>query len=208
MKRLIIALSLGSLIWAGGAALASAGTGPEIDKANATIKVSATKVAAIQCPGLNAPGVAAPYETWTFGWKGAEANTAPVSTNYNLTGTFTVPKVTWTVDLATGRGVLTGTATLESVPVTGGNVTETYTGPLTLITQGIPGDNPAGNGIVPARGWMNATTFTKTVKDGGNLLANLEFEINPAFGATGQFGDSNASLGIPDYSVWTNHQAC
>jgi hypothetical protein len=208
MKRLIVALSLGSLIWVGSVALASAVTGPEIDKANATIQVAATKVTAIQCPGFNAGGVNAPYETWTFGWKGTETNTPPVSTNYNLTGTFTVPKVTWTVDLATGRGVLTGTATLKNVPPDGSKVETIYSGALTLITQGIPGQDAAGNDAVPARGWMNAATYTGTVKDGGNLLANVEFEINPAFGANGQFGDANPSLGIPDYSVWTNHQAC
>jgi hypothetical protein len=116
--------------------------------------------------------------------------------------------VVWTINLSTGRGVLKGTAVLKSVPATGGEVQTTYSGPLTLITQGIPGNASGGDNDVPGRGFIDAKTYTNNAVDAGNLLANVEFEITPGFAAVGQFGDLNPSLGIPDYSVAFNNQPC
>ena len=59
---------------------------------------------------------------------------------------------------------------------------------------------------MPARGWLNAATYTNGVADGGSLLANVELQIGAGFAANGEFG--NSSMGILDYSVTTNNQTC
>jgi hypothetical protein len=183
MKRLIMALSTFALICAG----SSLGPG-----------VYAVK-------HVNQP---AKYITYTGSWKGTETEGAgPLGlTDYNLTGKWVVKKVVWTINLTTDRGVLTGNIVFSSVPPAGGPSANTYEGPLTLITQGLP--QASTGAAVPARGWIDASTYTNGVADGGSVLANAEFQINPAFGATGQFGDANASLAIPDYSVITTNQVC
>jgi hypothetical protein len=203
MKRLVGALAIGGLIWGGAAAIATAGGQPNINNANATISVKPTGIKTLQCVGVN--GV--PYMTWLGSWKGSEILTGPAFTPYNLSGAFTVNNWVWTVNLKTDRGVLTGTASLKSAPAAGGPVAQTFQGPLTLITQGLP-DQGSTNGTVPARGWMNTSTYTAGAKDGGSLLANLEVTINPGLSATGQYGDLNPSLGFPDYSVTTDNQSC
>ncbi len=201
MKRLILAASAFSLVFAGSIAAASAAGGPEIDEANATIQVGASSFVTTTCAGED--GIK--YETFRGTWKGGETETTPGFTDYNLTGPFTVKKVVWTVNLTTDRGVLTGTASLKSAPSGSTTLEATYAGQLTLITQGLP--NAAGS-AVPARGWIDAATDTNNAPDGGSLLANVEFQINPGFAAFGQFGDANASMGIPDYSVTTTNQTC
>ena len=214
MKRFIIALSAAALISTAGLAVAEVATAappPIIDNANARINVQPSKFVATACPGGDAANYVnqpANYITYRGSWKGVEnEGGGPLGlTNYNLTGPFTVAKIVWTINLNTGRGVLTGTATLKSVPATGAAAVKTYSGPIRLITQGLP-DSAAGN-AVPARGWIDASTFTANVADGSTLLANVEFEILPGFAAIGQYGDANASLNIPDYSVVTNNQAC
>jgi hypothetical protein len=212
MKRLILVLFTFGLISIGGLAAASAGPAPMIDNANAQIKVQPSTFKATTCPGtyaINYLGAPAQYVTYRGAWKGTENEGAgPLGlTPYNLTGPFTVKNVVWTINLTTDRGVLTGTAVLNSVSPTSGALAKTYTGPMTLITQGLPGDVSGANGV-PARGWINASTFTANAADGNALLANVEFRILPGFAAFGQFGDANASMNIPDYSVITNHQAC
>jgi hypothetical protein len=204
MKRfsvLLAALAACAAVGAGGAAIAAAAGQPEIDRANANIQVAPSKVAVTKCLGED--GI--PYETFTSSWKGGEAENVPGSTDYNLSGTFTVSKLVWTINMATQRGVLTGTATLKSPPPGGTATQTTYSGPLRLITQGIP---DSAGAYVPARGWIDANTYTGNVKDGGSLLANVEFQIAPSLAAHGQFGDLNPSLNIPDYSVVTNNQVC
>ena len=211
MKRLILVLFTFGLISVGSLAAANAGPAPMIDNANAQIKIQPSPFKATSCPGTYAVkylGAAAPYVTFRGTWKGNEIEGAgPLGlTPYNLTGPFVVNNVVWTINLTTDRGVLTGTVTLKSVPPTAVAVAKTYSGPMTLITQGLP-DSAAGNGVA-ARGWINASTFTANVADGNSILANVEFRILPNFSAVGQFGDANASMNIPDYSVITNHQAC
>ena len=201
MKRLIVAAATGALIWAGSVAVASALGQPNINNANAQIQVKPTSTFKVtQCTGVN--GV--PYMTWTGSWRGAEAG--PASGTYNLSGPVTVSNVVWTVNLKTDRGVLTGSASLQSPPPSGGPVQQTYLGPLTLITQGLPDVGSAAS--VPARGYIEAPTYTGGVKDGGDLLANVEFRINPGFSATGEFGDLFPSLSTPNYSVTTDNQSC
>jgi hypothetical protein len=192
--------------------LAVAGANPpvSIDEANATIQVPSSNFTASQCAGVYAVGYVnnpANYVTYTGTWKGSETEgVGPLGlTDYNLTGKWTVKKVDWTINLTTDRGVLTGDIVFQSVPPNGGPKAVTYEGPLTLITQGLP--NTAG-AAVPARGWIDASTYTNGSPDGGSLLANAEFVISPGFAATGQFGDANASLNIPDYSVITTNQVC
>jgi hypothetical protein len=197
MKRVIAAIVTGALFAAGtGITIAAASSGvPEVDEANATIQLASAKFVPITCAGED--GIK--YVTYRGTWKGAE--TAPASTDYNLTGPLTISKVVWTINLSTQRGVLRGTATLVSAGTAG--LTKTYAGPMVLITQGLP--DAAGNGV-QARGWVNAATYSNSVADGGSLLANVEFTILPGFAANGSFG--NSTMGFQDLSVATNNQAC
>jgi hypothetical protein len=199
MKRILLALSATCLVVGGGIAAAAAVGTPEIDQANATIQV---KPISTFVPKVCAGEDGIRYETWRGVWKGGETDLTPGSTDYVLSGPITVGNIVWTVNLKTFRGVLTATAALTAPAGTA--VAKTYNGLLTLITQGLP-NNPAG-AAVPARGWLNAATFTKGVADGGRVLANVEFQITPGFAANGQLG--NGSMGLPDWSVATNTQTC
>jgi hypothetical protein len=183
------------------AAWAVVGT-PEVDNANVTISAPPSPFTSVSCPGEDGIG----YVTFSGAWKGGETDKTPGSTDYNLTGAWTVKNVAWTINLQTARGVLTGTAVLKSQPAAGGPLVTTYSGPLTLITQGLPSSGTA-NGV-PARGWINAPTFTGGVKDGGSVLANVEAVITPGFGLSAQFGDAVPSLGHPDWSVATANKTC
>jgi hypothetical protein len=196
MKRVIAALVASALMAVGtGVAFAAASSGvPEVDEANATIQLAAAKFVPTACPGED--GIS--YVTYRGTWKGGETDTSPGSTDYNLTGTLTIKNVVWTINLTTDRGLLRGKATLTGV----GAKVPTYSGALTLITQGLP----AAGAAVQARGWESAATYTNGVADHGSLLANVELEIGAGFAANGLFG--NASMGINDISVATNNQAC
>ncbi len=178
-----------------GVAVATSGV-PEIDKANATMRLAVEpKFASTACAGED--GIR--YVTFRGGWHGAELDATPGSTDYSLAGTLTMPKVTWTVNTKTRRGVLVTPALLTDKA--GARV---YAGTLRLITQGLPSqDQPA-----TARGFLLAGTYTKNAADGGSLLANVELRISSGFSATGQFGDTPASLNTPDYSVTTANQVC
>lgn len=134
MKRFIVAVVASASIVVGSAAVAVAGrTGPEIGNANATIQLSPNKFVPKACVGQ--AGV--PYVTYRGSWTGGETDLTPGSTNYNLTGSLTVHSVVWTVNQVTQRGVLRGQAELVSPSATGATGTVTYTGPITLITQGL-----------------------------------------------------------------------
>jgi len=200
MKRVFVALATSALIATGtGIAVAAAASGvPEVDEANATIQLAPARFVPTACPGED--GIS--YVTFRGSWKGGETDLTPGSTDYNLTGNLTVTKVVWTINLTTDRGLLRGTALLTGVSSSGSSL-KTYSGPLTMITQGLP--NTAG-ATVPARGFLNAKTYTNGVADGGSLLANVEFQIGGGFAANGEFG--NGSMGIPDFSVTTNNQVC
>jgi hypothetical protein len=135
------------------------------------------------------------YVTYTGNLVGGETQMLPDPTDYNLTGSLAISNIQWTINTQTGRGVLTGKATLTNAagPV--------YSGKLILVTQG----QPAAGAAVPGRGWINAKM---SLPDEGispgddNLIANVEFAIN-INGANG-LGDQPGSLGIPDFSAVTN----
>jgi hypothetical protein len=199
MKRIFAAIATSAMIVAGtGIAIAAASSVPEVDEANATIQLGSTKFVPTACTGVD--GV--PYVTLRGTWKGGETDLTPGSTPYNLTGPLTIKKVVWTINLNTDRGLLRGTAVLTGAEPSGAAET-TYSGPVTLITQGLPGT--AGE-TVPARGWVNAATYTNGVTDGGSLLANVELEVGSGYAANGELG--NSTMGILDYSVTTNNQTC
>ncbi len=198
MKRIIAAVATSVLVAAGaGATIAAAAGAPEVDEANATIQLGASHFTAARCLGED--GVT--YETFRGSWKGGETDLTPGSTDYNLTGSLAVNRIVWTVNLKTQRGVLRGTTALTSD--TAAAPVKTYTGPITLITQGLPA---ASTPPVSARGWINAATDTNGAPDGGSLLANVELQILPGFAANGEFG--NQTMNFPDFSVATNNQAC
>jgi hypothetical protein len=204
MKRLIVAVATSVFIMGGGAAIAAAATsGPEVDIARATMQLRPAKFVPTHCAGED--GI--DYVTYRGSWSGAETDGLPGSTDYSLSGPLTVKGIVWTINLKTQRGVLRGMADLTSDSTKA--VGNTYLGPITLITQGLPAVGSAA--AVTARGFINARTYSPspasahTVADGGSLLANVEFQILPSFAANGEFG---ASMGFPDYSVTTNNLVC
>jgi hypothetical protein len=171
---------------------------PEINQAAATIQAKpAPAFKATRCSGED--GIS--YVTYRGGWAGGETDGMPGSTDYNLTGTWTVKKIVWTINLKTDVGVLRGTATLISQAEAGGPAAVTYSGPITLVTQGLPGSSNE----VQARGWEADATYTNGTADGGSLLANVEFVIGGGFVANGEFG---GSMGFPDLSVADNNKVC
>jgi hypothetical protein len=197
MRRiLIVAATAAGLFATTIAAVAIVGT-PEIDQANVTMRLTAKPAFVPKaCPGEDGIG----YRTYRGTWKGTESEVTPGLTDYDLTGPIAITRVEWTINLKTQRGVLTGTATLNS-PTGKGRI---YSGPLTLITQRIPNANQSA----AARGWLSAATFTDNVADGGKVLANVELKIDAAFAATGGFGDAAPLFSTPSYSVATADRTC
>jgi hypothetical protein len=193
MKKCIAALATGAVVLsAGGICWAASGV-PEVDKASATITVKpSSPFVRAACTGEDGSS----YVTFHGSWAGGEADATPGSTDYGLSGSFSVSGIVWTINLKTGRGVLHGTAKLA------GPAGTIYLGPITLITDSPPAARASG---MIARGWINAATYTKGVADGGSLLANVEFHIDPSFAAMGEFG---SSYGLPDISAATNNRAC
>jgi hypothetical protein len=200
-KRVLVPIAtIVALAISGGVAYAVVGA-PEVDRANVTISVKpVVAFKSTSCVGED--GIS--YVTYRGTWKGGEHEVTPGFTDYNLTGPFQIKPVVWTINLTTGRGVLNGTATLKT-PATGLLI---YSGPLTLITQGLPN---TGNGVL-GRGWISAPTYGSVdganVPDGGSLLANVEFQITNTFAATAHFGDAAPFTGIPNYSVTFNNLTC
>ncbi|MGD0593574.1 MAG: hypothetical protein ABSB54_07845 [Acidimicrobiales bacterium] len=197
MKKTVVALVTFALITVGSVAIAVAAGAPRINEANAGMQLAASKFTVVRCTGVK--GIT--YETWRGTWKGGETDHTPGSTPYNLSGPITIKNIVWTINLKTDRGVLRGTTVFHS---DASSTLVTYSGPLTLITQGLP--SAASGASVQARGWINAATFTKGVADGGSLLANVEFNIGAGLDANAEFG--NTSLGIQDFSVATDNQTC
>jgi hypothetical protein len=180
----------------GGVAVAISGV-PEVDRANATLRLSASpQFTSVSCAGEDG----LPYVTYRGGWRGTEIDVTPASTDYDLSGPITIGKVVWTVNRETKRGVLAGSAILTS-PASG---LRTYVGPLRLITQGVP----VAGSVVAARGWLSAATYTHGATDGGSVLANVELQINGSFAAHGTFGDAAGTFGTPSYAVATANQNC
>jgi hypothetical protein len=198
MRRILIVLATAVGLATGSiAAVAIVGT-PEIDQANVTWDL-ATRQAFVPKVCAGEDGIN--YRTLRGIWKGTENEVTPGATDYNLTGPITVNRVEWTINLKSQRGVLTGVVTL--LPPTGGTA-KTYSGSLTLITQGVPNvDRPAS-----ARGWLVAATYTDGVADGGKVLANVELKIDATFAAKGGFGDAPPLFGTPSYSVATANRTC
>jgi hypothetical protein len=82
---------------------------PLIDRANAGIKLSGN-LKSTTCAGVSA----VKYITYTGSWKGTETQILPDPTPRPLSGTLTVSGIAWTINLSTGRGVLTGAIGLSS----------------------------------------------------------------------------------------------
>lgn len=102
MKRIIAGLIVAAIV-VGGAGIAGALVGsPEIDVAAANITVKPVKTF-VPTPCTGADGV--PYVTYRGSWTGSETDLTG-TTPYNLTGTFTVKNLVWTISLRTGRGVI------------------------------------------------------------------------------------------------------
>ncbi|MGO8874210.1 MAG: hypothetical protein ACLQNG_00370 [Acidimicrobiales bacterium] len=199
MKRFILAAATVAVVLGAGAAMAVASGAPEINKAKASIQLQPAKFSIKRCAGED--GVT--YVTYRGAWAGGETDLMAGSTDYNLTGQLTVKDIVWTINLKSRVGVLRGIAQLSGQPAAGGPEVKTYSGLLTLITEGLPADSSAAHAT--ARGWINAATYTNGKADGGSLLANVEFQILPGFAANGEFG---ASMGLQDYSVADNNLAC
>jgi hypothetical protein len=200
LTMLFSGLSLGAI----GAVVARAATtppSPEVDRANASIQLSGT-LKAVTCTGedtVGTPPAPTPYVTYLGTWKGAEGQVVPDPTDYNLSGSLTVTRIQWTINLSTGRGVLTGTATLTNSAST----SPVYAGRLTLVTQGVP----AAGATVSARGWIVAAIKQpdEAVTPGDDsLIANVEFPSLSPTGGAGRFGDLPGAPIVPDFSVVTN----
>ena len=205
MKRTIAALATTVVLSIGaGATYAAAAGVPEVDEANATFQLSPVSTfSAKACAGEDLTK----YVTFRGAWAGGETDLS-LSTDYVLTGKLTISKVVWTINLATQRGVLKGTASFVSDPsvtAAGDAQPSTYNGSVTLITQGLP--SVAGT-VAQARGWFSATLANTTTSgpNTGTLLANVEMNIAPGFAAAGEFG--NQTMGLNDISVAFNNQTC
>jgi hypothetical protein len=167
---------------------------PEIDRANATIGLQG-QLKVKECAGED--GIT--YETWSGKWLGSEGQILPDSTDYPLSGSLTVSGIHWTINLTTARGIWTSKVVLTS---TAGTVT--YSGNMTLITQGIP---TAGTAPTVGRGWIYAPI--KLPDEGAaagddSLVANVEFPNMTTVGGSGFFGDLAGGPSVPDFSVVTN----
>jgi hypothetical protein len=193
--------SLGALV-GGFVAQAATTPTPEIDRANANIQLSGRLVPSNTCNGEDGTATSGPipYVTYSGTWKGSEGQVLPDPTDYPLSGALKVSGIKWTINLNTGRGVLTGKAILTSSTA---NAT-TYSGTLTVVTQGVP----AAGAVVPGRGFLTAGF---PLPDDGvappnddHLVANVEFTSLSPTGAAGFFGDKSGAPSIPDFSVVTN----
>jgi hypothetical protein len=167
---------------------------PEIDRANATIGLQG-QLSVKECSGED--GVS--YETYSGRWLGSEGQIVPDSTDYSLSGTLTVSGIRWTINLGTQRGVWT-----SKIVLTNSAGVVTYSGNMTLVTQGLPTATAA-----PAmgRGWIYATV--KLPDEGATpgddaLVANVEFPNMTAAGGAGFFGDLGGGPAVPDFSAVTN----
>jgi hypothetical protein len=197
MKRLAILVAVVLSFCLGGVLVKAATSGtPEVDKANVTIAIKAHKFTSAQCVGEDA----GPYVTYRGRWIGTETDAVP-ATDYNLSGPITVTGIVWTINTSTRRGVLTGVIKLTDAAT----AKPTYTGRLTVVTEGLPS---IGAAAVPGRGWIIAGFAP--ADDGAlppgddKLLANTEWLIAGDFSANAVFGESAGTAGTPNFSVVTN----
>jgi hypothetical protein len=179
---------------------------PEVDPANATIQLAAsTPLTGVTCVGEDklATGAKTPYITYTGSWAGGETESVAGENDYALTGNLAINNITWTINLNTDRGVLSGKAVLTS-PV--GTPPQTiYTGKLVLVTQG----NPAtASTSTVGRGYLTAAIALPdegTTPGDDSLIANVEFGQLGLSSANGSFGNAPlAAPQVPDFSVVTN----
>jgi hypothetical protein len=179
---------------------------PEIDRASASIQLGGT-LKSVTCFGEDklASGAKTPYITYLGSWAGSENQILPDATDYGLSAAFKVTGITWTINLNTDRGVLTGKAVLAAPT---GATGSTYSGTITVITQGDPASTSTpttGRGFLVANFKLADDGVTGTNDD--NLYANVEFPSMSAGGATGAFGDNPGTVTppqVPDYSVVAN----
>jgi hypothetical protein len=195
-SRGVLIAVVASFCLGGAVVKAATSSTPEINNANATLSLRPQGTfSQRRCTGEDA----VPYVTIRGTWTGPQTETTPGVTDYDLSGTVTVSGVVWTINLTTGRGVLTGTVKLISTA----GIPE-YSGKLTLITEGVPATGAA----VPGRGWIVAGFLPadEGVPPAGedNLLANTEWMISGSFGVSAAFGDAAPFAGIPNFSVVTN----
>jgi hypothetical protein len=167
---------------------------PEIDRANADIGLQGT-LTPTRCAGEDG----AEYETYSGTWLGSEGQIVPDATDYSLSGTLTVSGIEWTINLSTQRGVWT-----SKIVLTNAAGAVTYSGKMTLVTQGLPTATAAP---ATGRGWIYAPI--KLPDEGATpgddaLVANVEFPNMTASGGSGFFGDLGGGPGVPDFSVVTN----
>ena len=147
---------------------------PEIDKANADIRLSAKPAFTVtRCAGED--GIS--YLTYLGGWSGTEADVTPGSTDYTLSGAITVRNVVWTITPRHSAAFSLAAPFYCRRPVPA----RQDLGDPTLITQRIPNVDVSAS----ARGWLTARTYTNGTADGGSLLANIELTISNTFTAIG-----------------------
>jgi hypothetical protein len=190
MKRFIAGIAVAAVVLAGSGVAMAGPPNTEVVSESATISVAPpTPWVPTSCTGVG--GV--PYVTYAGSWTGTETAVPPVVAPFNLTGTLSVTGIVWTINLATGEGLLRGKAALASPAGAKGN----YKGELTLVTQGVPDQSD----YVQARGWISATTSAPA----GGLYTNVEFQILPGDVAQGEFG---STMGFSDFSVWSAGHPC
>jgi hypothetical protein len=215
-KGRIAALALGATCAAGGVliggvltqslALGAGTPRPEVDPANATIQLGAsTPLTGVACSGEDklATGARTPYITYTGSWTGGETESVAGESDYPLSGTLTISNISWTINLNTDRGVLSGKAVLTSAA--GTPPTTIYSGKVVLVTQG----NPAtASTSTVGRGYLVASIALpdEGVTPGDDsLIANVEFGSLGLGGADGSFGNVPLPTpSVPDFSVVTN----
>jgi hypothetical protein len=176
---------------------------PEIDRANANIQLGGT-LTSKTCNGedvIATTGGPTPYVTFSGTWKGSEGQVLPDPTDYPLSGGLTVSGIEWTVNLSSGRGVLVGKAVLTNSAANAA----TYSGTLTVVTQGVP----AAGAVVSGRGFLTANILlpddgVATSPKDDHLVANVEFPSLSPTGAVGFFGNGAGAASVPDFSVVTN----
>lgn len=197
VRKLAIMMGVSLLVGVGTIAGQAATTPPmpETDMANGVISLSAASPVADSCTGEDG----LPYTTFHFAWSGPMTDLTPGSTDYSLSVMVSVTSIDWDINMATMRGLLWGSVALID-PATGLVVAK---GQMILVTQGFP----SAGAVVPGRGFLaagfGADDLPPAVHD-DNLFANVEFMIDSALGAKGQFGDKAPFSGIPNYSVVTN----
>jgi hypothetical protein len=167
---------------------------PEIDRANATIGLQG-QLKVKECGGEDSIS----YETYTGKWLGSESQIVPDPTDYPLSGALTVSGIKWTINLSTARGLWT-----SKIVLTNAAGVVTYSGTMTLVTQGIP---TAGTAPTSGRGWIYAPVKLPdeaAAAGDDSVVANVEFPSLTTVGGSGFFGDLSGGPAVPDFSVVTN----